>query len=434
MADTLHEKGKSSAEILRHIATHVRGKDIDPVLCELSRQFLRMALAREIQEVGREPAFNISAGNALMEDAHRLGRADVVICNPPYRKMPRVEVDEYRSRYAGVIGGQPNLYGLFFQHAIELAKHEGLVGMLTPTSFLSGQYFSSLRTYLLAHTLSLQMDIVTEREGVFIGVEQETAISVLKRVPAQTVVPGETKVFIFERRTGFAPAGVCSLPNSGQVWPVPRSRTDATAIRSANGVVFRLDDYGYSARIGAFVDYRDPRATFATPPKKSKGRAVFPLIWSSDIGTDGKLELGRMRPRDGHHSYVDMQRIDHASVVRRPCVALQRVTSPDQPRRLVAASVAPSLLAEFGGIVGENHVVILEQVADAPKVTPTQLAALLSSEPVDRLFRCISGAVNVSVFELQQLPLPNPAQLKAELKASRNFDAAVARAYSGSRA
>ena len=41
-----------------------------------------------------------------------------------------------------------------------------------------------------------------------------------------------------------------------------------------------------------------------------------------------------------------------------------------------------------------------------PKVPPAVIAALLNSTIVDELFRCISGSVAVSAFELEALPMP----------------------------
>ena len=42
----------------------------------------------------------------------------------------------------------------------------------------------------------------------------------------------------------------------------------------------------------------------------------------------------------------------------------------------------------------------------------TSWAAFLSSQAADRAFRCISGSVAVSAYELEALPLPSPDSLK----------------------
>jgi adenine-specific DNA-methyltransferase len=57
------------------------------------------------------------------------------------------------------------------------------------------------------------------------------------------------------------------------------------------------------------------------------------------------------------------------------------------------------------------------------------LVKLLSAHAVDRYFRCISGATNVSVFELNQLALPDPQVLKAALTNGNSMDEAVNRSF-----
>ena len=83
----------------------------------------------------------------------------------------------------------------------------------------------------------------------------------------------------------------------------------------------------------------------------------------------------------------------------------------------------------YGGFVGENHIVILEQAVAKPALTPKQMLKLLSSEVIDRCFRCISGATNVSVFELSQLALPDPALLKRFMAKGVSIESAVQMAF-----
>ena len=47
----------------------------------------------------------------------------------------------------------------------------------------------------------------------------------------------------------------------------------------------------------------------------------------------------------------------------------------------------------------------------APKVSPAAVAAVLNSDMVDQVFRCISGSVAVSAFELEAIPLPPPSAM-----------------------
>lgn len=426
MAAALQAAGWAAGDILRHIARHLVGNDIDPCLAGMSKEFLRMVLCKEIVSAGFEPSFEVTTGDALRGLGRFKGTVDVVICNPPYRKMPSAEVALYSQSYEVAIAGQPNLYSLFFKLALDLLKVGGTAGLLTPTSYLSGQYFSPLRGYLRTHAEVSQIDVIAA-VGAFVGVDQETAVTVFYR-GLKEQQPIETRVFASTKDAGFTDIGVCRLPQSGAAWPVPRNLGDAFLLRAVNGSAFRLADYGYVARVGVFVWNRDVRKTFANVPKRKAG-AIFPLVWSSDIGQAGDFQLGRQRHPGGLGKYVNMERADHGSVIRNPCVVLQRVTSTDQRRRLVGAAVPTELLQVFGGVVGENHVVFLEQTRDDAVFTPTLLAQVLQSDTIDRLFRCISGAVNVSIFELEHLQLPDPVRLKGELSRCSSIDEAIRKAF-----
>jgi adenine-specific DNA-methyltransferase len=194
---------------------------------------------------------------------------------------------------------------------------------------------------------------------------------------------------------------------------------------------FRLSDYGYRVRIGSYVWNRDRRPKFESlqDVRRLKAHTAMPLMWSRDIIRGGIVRLEETSVYNGEHRFVDLGDKKHKSVVKSPCVVMQRVTSKDQPRRLVAAAVSQGVFDTYGGFIGENHVVIIEAVNNRPALSPAKLAKLLSTQMVDRYFRCISGATNVSAFELNQLAPPNPDALVATTASGKSMDEAVSLAY-----
>jgi len=417
MRDALRARDSSPSEILEHVQSHLLGIDKDETLCKLSRHFLAMALHDEVLVTGVLPDFRVVEGDSLLEASSLLGTLDVVICNPPFRKMQAFEVQRCFNAFEDVIEAQPNLYALFIALCVRLLATGGTCALVTPTSFLSGQNFSKLRTFLLARTKVLGIGMVSDRQGIFIDVEQETALTLLRREDNGHSPSMRTEVSVVSRDGTYVDVGKCTLPNSGAAWPIPRSESDIYLLKSAAKFRAGLADYGYSIRIGSFVWNRDTRPTYpsAKSAARAKGGTAVPLLWSSDIAANRTLRFNGVPKSNKEPCFVNLGSKSHPSVVRRPSVLLQRVTSNDQPRRLVAAVVPKTLLAMYGGFVGENHTVILEQVSHEPALAPEELAILLGTPTVDRYFRCISGATNVSVFELSQLRLPEPGRLKAFL-------------------
>lgn len=431
MRTALLAKCLTPRRLLKHIEARLYGAELDKTLCELSKHFLCMALHDEIQETGYVPHFKVQQANSLTQLVPKLGKVDVVVCNPPYRKMIAEELEPLRDAYADVIDSQPNLYGLFIALCIRLVRIGGYAALVTPTSFLSGQYFRSVRKFLIRHADIAHIGMVSDRQGVFIDVEQETALTVLRRRTEEDRAQMRANVSVVSATGQYKAVGVCLLPNAGAVWPIPRSVQDVNLLRVATQSKFRLSDYGYRVRIGAYVWNRDKRSKFSSLQEacRGKAKAAMPLLWSRDISFARTVRLEDLEAINGEPRFVDVGKKTHSSVVSAPCVVMQRVTSNDQPRRLVSAAVSPGVITAYGGFIGENHVVILEQLNGKPALAPTKMAELLSAHAVDRYFRCISGSTNVSAFELRQLALPNPQVLKDAIASGEYMDQAVNRAF-----
>ncbi|MDM9561786.1 HsdM family class I SAM-dependent methyltransferase [Bordetella petrii] len=430
MRDELEARGLASRARLKHIERHLFGTDKDATLCKLSCQFLYMALHKDIEDSGYAPTFNIEAADALKSPGGKLGRRDVVVCNPPYRKLSAEEVALLDPAFAQVTEAQPNIYSIFIFHCVRLVRPGGVVALVTPTSFLSGRYFTGLRSFLVRNTDVEHIGMVSERKGVFIDVEQETALTVLRRRMPDDRTAAQAKVSVVSVAGEYTPVGASVLPGGGSVWPIPRAVADVELLKRAATSKFRLADYGYRIRIGAYVWNRDKRPKYDTlwDVVEAKTKTAVPLLWSRDISPGGYLTFDPERKAEGHH-FVDLGDKLHPAVVRQCCVVMQRVTSNDQPRRLVVASVPPSIFLVHGGFVGENHIVILEPSVDLPELLPNDLADLLGTHAVDRIYRCISGATNVSSFELSQLALPDPAALKKYRSQGDSMEQAVNRSY-----
>jgi adenine-specific DNA-methyltransferase len=427
-----YELGKRklpAKEQLKHIERNLSGNDLDEELLKLSNSLLKMALYPLIKASGYVPNFKLSNGDGLGPGESVARKHDVVICNPPYRKLRSEEVERYRDRYDDIMEGQPNIYGLFIRQALRLCRTGGLVGLLTPTSFLSGRSFSKLRKHLISEASILQFDMLGNRTSMFIDVLQETTISVLKaqRVPEGT--ERNAKVSVLTDDGTFNDVGRCWLPSNGDPWPIPRAESDASLLRLAEKANFSLLDYGYVAKVGHLVPFRDTRRRFKEYPKSTPGtKAIVPLVWATDVAPNGEFKHGRDLKNKQNEAYVEIGSLKGQGVVCQAAVLLQRLTSSDQRSRLVAAPVLANWVKKHGGFVCENHVISLLQKEDSLVPVET-MAKILNSQPVDRVFRSISSANNVGISELNKLMLPSPAEVLRLFAAGTEIDRAVLLAY-----
>lgn len=419
----LLEKGASPKRILRHLETHLTGWDIDPVLCKLCKAFVWMVMYEEIEAARLIPRLQVKSGDALTMSRRKRGRFEVVVCNPPYRKVPAEELASLSKDDRVICAGQPNLYAVFMAVAVRLARWDGRIVLITPTSFLSGQYFAPLRKHLAAKARVCAIDLVEKRQGVFVYVEQETAVTTLRRrqrIETETDTP--TGVFAIGSQRGAEFVGGADVPKDGSLWVLPRAKSDVPLLQLFTKKKHTFESYGYETETGLFVPHRDKRKTLA---RKGSNRRAFPLVWSTDISRTGEL---RFEKNSHKKRFVVMPEADDEVVIRVPSVVLQRTTAKDDARRLVAVPISDRFVSEYGGYIGENHVVFLLKT-DRAVCEIGVLAKILRSHVVDRLFRCMSGSVAVSTSELAELPLPDPQLLNAALARGESVELAIAAGY-----
>lgn len=330
VAKELVKRGHTSEQVLDYLEANLYGCDSDAFLCKLSATFLRMILAEHIASAGREPSFKIQPGDGLTTFKTQAGTFSLVLCNPPYKKLTKDEAAPHQKTYADVIKGQPNLYALFMRRSMRLLAPKGKAVLLTPMSFLSGQYFSKLRQLLADEGHVNQLDLIHEKAGVFLGAEQDSAITVWNRTNGAA---SSTTIYALSAGGGCSYIGKLLLSKADTPWPVPRNLADNDLLPLLQRPKHSLTSYGYKPRIGAIVVHRDRRIRYSRIGPSSKANHPVPIIWASDVGTDGVLRL------NGHgrneFNFVDMASSTSPSITKQPAIAMQRVTSHEQNRRLI---------------------------------------------------------------------------------------------------
>lgn len=416
------------AILVKNIGSRLRGFEIDPFAAWLSQVTLDAVMWPVCRKAGCRLPVVVTVCDSLQRKPPR-ERFDLVIGNPPYGRVTLSPGD--RARFARGLYGHANLYGLFTELALSHARHGGVVAYVTPTSFLSGEYFKNLRVLIAAEAHPVTADFVASRKGVFEDVLQETMLTTYRKgapsAPAQAfeVMPAQGRIEI-------APAGTFSLPaDLSQPWLLPRSPAQAALIERLQAMPHRLSDLGYGVSTGPLVWNR-----FKGQLRDRPGRDRFPLIWAEAITPDGRFTF--KADKKNHQPYfAPSYPKDNWLITREPCVLLQRTTAKEQTRRLIAAALPAAFLAEHGAVVIENHLNMIRPVIAAPAVPPQVLAAILNSAAADRAFRCVNGSVAVSAYELESLPFPDPAAMKPLVELVRRraarakIEAECERIYSG---
>jgi hypothetical protein len=187
----------------------------------------------------------------------------------------------------------------------------------------------------------------------------------------------------------------------------------------------RLSDYGYHVSTGQLVWNR-----YKPQLRIIRTNNEFPVIWAESVTSRGFSFTAKRR---NHAPYIEIHNCPHL-ITHKECVLLHRTTSKEQGRRLLSAVIPQEFIDQTCGVVIENHLNIVYSNGDE-EISFKTISTILNSKSVDQAFRCISGSVAVSVYELESLPLPTVNQVKIIESMIRrgddsvDIDAAIASFY-----
>jgi adenine-specific DNA-methyltransferase len=389
--------------VLAEVATVVAGCDLDEAAVWLGNVMLASALLpwwAQIPPHRRRPLPALLYVGDGLEAQGPLAAA--IMMNPPYGRI-RLDRQEH-ARWSHAVYGHANRYGLFMAAGAAQLRQGGVLAALVPAGWLGGSYSQRLRAHLAAVAPLHRVAYVRERSDVFsTGVLQETLLATLVRgVQPQDV---RCEALAVNGHSTRVPIGTARSPVIPDLpWLLPRAAADVPLVRHAANLIARLSDYGWKASTGPLVWNRAKDRISA-----HRHLGSVEIMWAADL-VNGRLRRARLRqPQRWLHLRPGG---DRSLVLDRPAVLVQRTTAPEQPRRLVAAELDAACLAEWGGrVVVENHLNVLTCQDPESPLTARLLLALLDSDALDRLYRCLTGSVAVSAYELAAMPLPDESAL-----------------------
>lgn len=395
----------TSAEIVARLQVQLVGREIDGDLAIVANSLLRRMLVEELGMARKDVARLefVKSGDSLDPESAAKDRVDHEIGNPPFLRLRGNDRRLRREIFTELLSGRLNLYAMFVRRALAEVPSGGLVGYVIPASFLGGPEFRQFRRKVLQLAEVLVIDLIDKRSGVFFGAIQDTCFLVLRRRVAELArPPAERAASGTLYQSGvFIENGTAEIRPDGLSWRLP----GVVPYDSAT-----LKDWGYRATVGYLVANRQPERLHKRP-----GKGRFPMIWAKAITNDGMLDLDRGAAAKGSGWADAPEKAPY--VVRSACVAVQRTSARGQKRRLSAAAITSTFIRKHGGVIGENHVILLVPTrADA--ISPEILAKVLNRPAASAELDRVCGSASISVRLLESIRLGKPPKIERHAELS----------------
>ncbi len=183
----------------RILENNIFGVDINEESVQIARLSLWLRTARRGRALSGLSE-NIKCGNSLIDDANvagekafnwqqefpqimQAGGFDVVLGNPPYRIVFEEPLKSTLETLYPVFKRNNDLYVAFFAQFLNLTKANGFCGLITPNTYVRGEYFLELRRSLIKFQISEIVDfgnkIVFEDANVY------TAIAAIRKAACE---------------------------------------------------------------------------------------------------------------------------------------------------------------------------------------------------------------------------------------------------------
>ena len=292
---------------------------------------------------------------------------DVVIGNPPYFEIPKIDASQ-RNRFSETISGRPNIFALFFKVGLEALKPGGYLGYVVPPSMNNGAFFSKLRKYISENSSIEYLKVFTDPK-LFIDAQTAVQLLVLKK-------GGKGNKFTLNL------GSLSSKFSSGVLFSEKPSLIEETFLGRNT-----LWDLGYEAITGSLVWNQHKEDL-----RSVKEDGAIPLLWAHNITEQEEVVLNDSHPKKPQY-------VISKEFLQGPAIIVNRITGT-----VGKGSLRCALIPEGMKFLGENHVNVIRKRPDVdPILSFKDLLELLRVPDINKRIQQITGNTQISCRELTYL-------------------------------
>ncbi|NNN22442.1 MAG: N-6 DNA methylase, partial [Acidimicrobiales bacterium] len=334
---------------------------------------------------------------------------DIVILNPPYRKVSVTASERLALRQINV--EITNLYVAFLAMSVALLDEAGQLAAITPRSFTNGPYFRSFRRYFFDNMRFDHLHLYESRSKTFAedAVLQENVIFGAHRrrndVDSHVTISTSKSPSEITNIRKVLHSDIVSPDDPEQFVHITTDEADAELGRLLVTLPTRLSNLGFEVSTGRVVDFRaKEHLRYQSQP------GTISLIYPGHLRDGGIAWPGNLRKKPSW--IMDCKATASLFLPTETYVVVKRFTAKEERRRVVASvfdpSDIPSKLVAF-----ENHLNVFHVKGHglSPDIA-RGLAAWLNSTVIDRYLRCFNGHTQINATDLRRLPFPASKELQ----------------------
>lgn len=396
-----------------HIDLYENDENVLPVLIE------NMSLIQsELADRGKRFNYNIIRENFILhnedfwndnlwndnEDKNTDELYDVVISNPPYKKIKKSAPEAVVMN--SVVHGQPNIYFLFMALSSKMLKQNGQLIFITPRSFTSGAYFKKFRAYFLHNMRLTNLHLFHSRDDVFDSDKVLQEAIILKAVktdvfpPAVLVSSSENADLSSSFNYEVPYKTIVDMDSENLFIMIPTSINEIELLNMVNSWTYNLPSLGFKLKTGPVVDFRATEFL-----KEDPNEETVPLLWASHF-SDNKITFPKLQNKSPQY-IVNNEESKSLLLPNKDYILVKRFTSKEEKRR-VQCSLYLSDDFPYFKVGIENHLnYVVKLKGDANKDELYGLFALLNSTFIDTYYRILNGSTQVNATEVNAIPLPS---------------------------
>lgn len=343
-------------------------------------------------------------------------RFDIIIGNPPYKKIPKDAVEAHAM--SDICYGAPNLYFLFTEMAMFNLKNDSEMVFIIPRSWTSGAYFNAFRQKLFSESVIEHIHLFVSRDKVFENesVLQETIIVKLRKTnqkPDYITITTTNSNKDFSEITSFqAPYDIVICGKDKYVYLVTNS-DEVETLRQLNKWNDTLPSLGLKMKTGLTVDFRNREAL-----RDNAEDTAVSLFYSQHIQS-GKVIF----PIGKEHEYLVTEQ---SGLLQKNAnyLFVKRFTAKEEHRRLQCGVYLSRKYPDYKQISTQNKINFIDGLKGLSECVVYGLYVLFNSTMYDSYYRILNGSTQVNSTEVNSMPVPPMMTIEAmgkELIAKRDM-------------